>query len=331
MSAEYDGSILDNILGAIGNTPLVRLNRITKGVDANILVKCEHLNPSGSIKDRMGLRMIEDAEAEGTIKPGRTIIGDASSSNTAQALSMIGAVKGYKVKLFFPELLATKEKVYALSRYGAEYGIAPIEDEESIQLINKTGLCGATLDILGRLECLKEEKRNEKFLWMRQFSNPSNIDGVSQIGNELLAQTNGKINTFVSSIGTGGTFLGISRVLKRELPNVKCVGVQPSAWEGWINVIDCVVNDMPGIFGGIVKEIQDSGIADEIIFVSNYEAKAMAYRLSAEEGLYCGISSGANVYAALQVAKKPGMREKNIVTLLVDRGERNLSDESYMT
>lgn len=331
MPTDKGKSILDNILGAIGNTPLVRLNRITKGVEANVLVKCEHLNPSGSIKDRMSLRMIEDAEAEGMIEPGRTQIGDASSSNTAQALSMIGAVKGYKVKLFFPELLATKEKVYALNRYGAEYGLAPMDNEDSLQLINKTGLCGATLDILGRLECLKEEKRNPKFVWMRQFSNPSNIDGSSQIGKELLAQTDGQINVFVSSIGTGGTFLGISQVLKRALPNVRCVGVQPSLWEGWINTIDPVVDDIPGIIGGIVKEIKDSGIADEIIFVSNYEAKAMAYRLSAEEGLYCGISSGANVYAALQEAKKSGMKEKNIVTLIVDRGERNLSDESYMT
>jgi cysteine synthase A len=331
MGAKKNEAILNNILEAIGNTPLVKLNKIAKGFGAEVLVKCEYLNPSGSVKDRMALCMVEGAEEAGKIKPGLTTITDASSGNTAQALSMVGAVKGYKIKLRFPEDLAAPEKIRALKRYGADYELVSMEDENVRTLMEDAGLHGAMMEIPARAKCLEEEENYANFLWIRQFANPGNVAGVREIGRELLEQTNGKIDVFVASIGTGGTFLGISQVLKEALPNVRCIAVQPSGWEGWDDILSPEAEYIPGISGGIVQEIRDSGIADDVIFVGNDRAREMAYRLSGEEGIYCGMSSGANVYVALEEAKKPGMKGKVVVTPIVDRGDRNISDERYMT
>lgn len=323
--------IANNILEIIGNTPLLRLNKIGKGLDADILVKCEHLNPSGSVKDRMALCMVEMEEAAGKIKPGVSTISTASSGNTAMAVSMVCAVKGYRVKVRFPEATGVPEKIRALERYGAELEVVSMDDEESNKLAKAAGLHGATIEIPGRVVCYLEEQNKPDHLWIRQYANPGNAAGQSQIANELLEQTDGKIDVFVASIGTGGTFLGVSKVLKENIPNVKCIVVQPAGWDGWEDPLSPSKKYIPNISGGILEEIRDSGIADEIQFLGSDDAREMAYRLSREEGIYCGMSSGANVFVAHREASKPGMQGKTIVTILVDRGDRYLTHELYTT
>lgn len=326
-----NNKIVNSLLELIGNTPLLRLNNFGKGLEANILVKCEYLNPSGSIKDRMALRMVEDAEKEGAITPSKTTLTDASSGNTAMALSMVGAIKGYKVKFYFPEATGVPEKIRALERYGAELEVVPMDDPASNRLSKAAGLHGATIEIPGRVKCYLEEQENPDHVWIRQYSNPGNIAGQANIGWELLEQTDGKIDVFVTSIGTGGTFLGVSRVLKEHIPNVKCIVVQPSGWVGWEDPLSPTKKYIPNISGGILEEIRDSGIADEIVFVGSDEARATAYRLSQEEGVFCGMSSGANVFIAAREASKPGMKGKNVVSVIVDRGDRYLTHEKYTT
>ena len=323
--------IANSILEAIGNTPLLRLNKIGEGLDADILVKCEHLNPSGSIKDRMALRMVEMEEDAGKLKPGVSTVSTASSGNTAMAVSMVCAVKGHKVKVYFPEATGVPEKIRALERYGAELEVVSMDDEESNRMAKTAGLHGATIEIPGRVRCYLEEQSTSDHLWIRQFSNPGNEAGQSQIGHELLEQTDGKIDVFIASIGTGGTFLGVTKVLKENIPNVKCIVVQPAGWDGWEDPLSPSKKYIPNISGGILEEIRDSGIADDIQFLGSDDAREMAYRLSREEGIFCGISSGANVFVAHKEASKPGMQGKNIVTLLVDRGDRYLTHEMYTT
>lgn len=330
MNMYKHSGILNSILEAVGDTPLVRLNSVARGLSAEVLAKCEYLNPSGSIKDRMALRMISDAEEAGVIQPGVSVLTDASSGNTAQALSMVAAVKGYKVKVQFEAATAHPEKIRALERYGATFEI--VETDEEADLISQAaGLHGATIEIPGRLKCLREEEATPNHLWMRQFANPSNVAGQSEVAKELLVQTNGKIDVFVASIGTGGTFLGVTRVLKAALPHVRCIAVQPLGWEGWEDPLSPEKKYIPGISGGILQEIRDGSIADEVVFVNSEDARRIAYRLSREEGIYCGMSSGANVYVALEEAQKPEMRGKTITTVIVDRGDRYLSDERYIT
>lgn len=331
MSTGKESKIQNNILEVIGNTPLVKLNRIAKGSEAEVLVKCEYLNPSGSIKDRMALLMVEEAEQAGIIEPDESTIIDASSGNTAQALSMVCAVKGYKVKLFFPDVLGVPEKIRALNRYGSEFESVPIDDEDVDRLARNAGLHGATLEIPGRAKCLWAEESTPNFLWIRQFSNPANPGAASEIGRELLEQLDGEIDVFVASVGTGGTFLGISRVLKDAIPNVKCVAIQPSGYEGRDDLLSPEKKFIPGISGGLIQEIRDCGIVDESVFVSNEDAREMAYRLSREEGIHCGISSGANVKVALQESRKPSNKGKKVVTVIVDRADRYLTDERYTT
>jgi cysteine synthase A len=326
----YPG-ISNSILEAIGETPLVRLNKIAKDLEANVLVKCEHLNPSGSIKDRIALRIIEDAEAAGKITPGVSTLTTSSSGNTAQALSMVAALKGYKVIVRFEEATAHPEKTRPLERYGTKVEVMRLDDNRAENVAKEAGLHGATIEIPGRLRCFEEEQATPNHLWIRQFANPSNPTAQSEIGKELLAQTDGKVDVFIASIGTGGTFLGVSRMLKEVLPNVKCIAVQPTGWEGWVDPLSPDMKYIPNISGGIVQEIRDSGLADEIVFVGNNEAKETAYRLSLEEGIYCGMSSGAHVYVALQEASKPEMKGKNIITTIVDRGDRYITDERFIT
>jgi cysteine synthase A len=179
---------------------------------------------------------------------------------------------------------------------------------------------------------LREEQRDpDKFHWIRQGLNENNTIGQEEMGREILAQTGGKVDVFLASVATGGSFFGVARVLKEANPNTICIALLPGGWEGFENPLDPNRKLIPGINDGITKEIIDSGICDETITYGNEEPRAMAYRLSREEGLFVGISSGANVLGATMVAKRDGMAGKNIVTLLVDRGDRYLNDESYIT
>lgn len=328
---KYTG-VTENITDAIGDTPLLHLRKIGAGLPANIYVKCEHLNPSGSYKDRMALSMIEDAERSGRIKPGQHTLTDSSAGNTSQALAMWGAVKGYKVKIRMGTTLGTHEKTYPLERYGADIELVQLDDADADLIAKGAGLQGATIEVPGRVKCLLEEQREpDKYHWIRQGLNPANTAGQAEMGREMLAQLNGKVDVFIAAIGTGGAFLGVSQVLKAANPNCQCIAVLPGGFEGFPNVFDPDRKLIPGINDGITKEIIGSGFLDEVIDLGNEEAREMAHRLSREEGLYVGVSSGANVLVATMVAKREGMAGKNIVTLLVDRGDRNLTDERFIT
>ncbi|MCL4561958.1 MAG: cysteine synthase family protein [Chloroflexi bacterium] len=333
MTESTEHGITESILDLIGNTPLLRLSRISAGTDARILAKLEFLNPSGSIKDRMALQMIADAEAQGRIRPGETTLVEASSGNTAQAVAFVSAVKGYQAKIRLPESTASPEKLKALQRFGAEIELmkAGEEEAEANRVARQAGLHGATIEIPGRVKCLKEERETPNIYWLRQFSNPANTEGQAEIGHELLKQTNNQIDLFITSVGTGGTFLGVSRVLKATLPKVKCIAVQPVGWKADQHPLSADAIYIPEITNGILKTIRDTGIADEIIAVPNEDAVAMAYRLSREEGLNVGISSGANAFVAWQKAQLPEIQGKTIVTIMVDSGYRYISAEKYVT
>ena len=274
--------VVDSILELIGKTPMLRLHRVTKGIKANVLLKLEYLNPSGSYKDRIALRMIEGAEKRGLLKPGYTIV-ESSSGNTAIALAMVGAVKGYKVKIFYPEEVWVEEKKKILQRFGAEIETVPLVETE---IARKAGVHGARVEIPGRIKCKELEESRSDVWWARQFSNPDNVAAHNELAMEILEQTQGKVDVFVSSIGTGGNFLGVAQVLKRENPNVKCIAVEPSGWPGWIDPLSPEAKFIPGITGGIIEQIRESGLVDKIVHVGNEEARMMAYRLSREEGVF---------------------------------------------
>jgi len=286
----------------------------------------EYLNPSGSIKDRMALKIVEDAEQTHALKPGGVVL-ESSSGNTGISLSMVCAVKGYRMKIYYPETVWPPEKKRTVERFGGEIEMVPLVETK---VARDAGVHGARVEIPGRIKCKEEEETDPNAFWARQFCNPSNVAGQSSIGREILEQANGKVDVFVASIGTGGTLLGVSQVLREALPQVRVVAVQPSGTPGWINPLSPAAEYIPGITGGIIEQIRDTGIADDVVSVTNEEARAFMYKLSLEEGLLCGMSSGANVKVALDEARKLG-EGANVVTVLVDRGDRYFSRERYTT
>jgi cysteine synthase A len=286
----------------------------------------EYFNPSGSYKDRMALRMIEEAEKAGRLRPGYTIV-ESSSGNTAIAVSMVGAVKGYKVRIYYPSEVYVQEKRKILERLGAQIESVPLEETE---IARDAGVHGARIEIPGRVKCREMEEKNSGVWWPRQFSNQDNILAHHDIGEEILEQLDGKIDVWISSIGTGGNFLGVAEELKKHNPNVKCIAVEPAGWPGWIDPLSPEAKYVPGITGGIIEKIRESGLLDEVVFVGNEEAREMAYRLSREEGLLCGISTGANVLIAIKEVRKDGPNT-SIVTIAVDGADRYFTDERYIT
>lgn len=333
--------IVNSVLELIGNTPLIKLNKIGKSVNANLLAKCEFMNPSGSIKDRIALWMIENAEKEGKLKPGSTII-ESSTGNTGIALSLVGSVKGYNVKIFIPEEWGAKgyraeERIKIMKCFGAEV----IKVQPKLKAILKTaeGASGGVLELTGRKICYEMELKDPKVWWARQLSNIYNVIAHKETtGKEILEQTDGKVDAWVASIGTGGTLLGVAEALKEKIPNVKIIGVEPETTPliEWIKSgeMEKILEEI-GIpkYKGIIETILEKDILDEVIRVSDKDARDMANRLAREEGLFCGMSSGANVFAALKVAKKLG-KGKNVVTVLVDRRDRYLGEfpeEHYVT
>ncbi|MFQ5711941.1 MAG: PLP-dependent cysteine synthase family protein [Candidatus Geothermarchaeales archaeon] len=316
----------DSVLELIGNTPMVRLNRVTEGIEANVLAKLEYLNPSGSLKDRIALRMIEDAEKSGQLKPGDTIV-ESSSGNTAIALSLVAAVKGYKMRLYYPETVWSPEKLRVMSRYGSEVETVPLVETE---VARKAGVHGARVEVPGRVKCREVEESDPRVWWARQFSSPGNVAAHNDTGREILEQTDGRVDAFVAAVGTGGTLLGVAEVLRREVPDVRIIAVEPAEWEGFEEILSRERRVIPGITDGIISQILETNIVDEVVKVTNEEAREMAYRLSREEGLFAGMSSGANVFAALNEARKLG-RGKNVVTVLPDSGDRYFTDERFIT
>ncbi len=319
--------IYDSVLELIGNTPMVRLNKICAGNGSEILAKLEYLNPSGSLKDRIAVEMIEGAEKEGRIKPGYTLI-ESSTGNTGFALSTIGKLKGYNVTIY--ETMPGKagsEKKKMMENVGAEVRLMEPKDIEGIR---ERSIAGSEVELPGRQLCLDDEKAHpDKIWWARQFSNQDNIKAHYITAKEILEQTDGKIDIFVQSIGTGGSLVGIAQVLKKEIPNLKVIGIQPaSSKELWHPGMDFPQTDIKG--GIVAKMLKMEGIVDMLVRTSDAEAREMTHRLWKEEGLYCGVSSGANVHYALEEIKKANGK-KIVVTLLNDHMNRYLSEERYVT
>jgi cysteine synthase A len=316
--------VVKSVLDLIGDTPMAKLMKIPGRGFSDVFVKLEYLNPSGSLKDRIALEMIRRAEAEGRLKPGYTII-EASTGNTGTALSFVGGHLGYKVEIYMPEGM-TPERVRLMESYGAEVHLLKLKS-----VSKGGGVAGAEVEIDTRMKCLELERTRPNTWWARQFSNPANTGAHIKTGKEILQQMGGKVDAFVMSIGTGGTLLGIAKAIKEVLPNAKIVGAEPasarySISEGYTRV--------PGfgddVTGGIVEEMMDSGLVDEVVKVSNEDAVAMSDRLVLEEGLFCGVSSGANVHLAVDLAEELG-KGKRVATVLPDSRDRYLTEKKYTT
>lgn len=301
--------ILDNILQAVGNTPLVRLNHIGKDSGCEILAKCEFMNPGGSVKDRIGARMVLEAESEGRIKPGDTLI-EPTSGNTGIGMAMAAAVKGYRMIITMPQKMS-REKQVVLEALGAEIIRTPTE-----------AAWDAPESHIGVANQLKEILPNSDIL--DQYGNPENPNAHFQgTAEEILRQTDGKIDFFVASAGTGGTLSGTARRLKEEVPDIKIVGVDPDgsilAGPG-----DIKPYKVEGIGYDFIPDVLDRGLVDYWVRSSDKESFLMARRLIRQEGLLCGGSCGSAVWGALEVAKREGPG-KRIVTILPD------SVRNYMT
>jgi cysteine synthase A len=321
------------ILGAIGNTPLIRLNRVTEGVGAHVLAKCEFVNPSGSIKDRIALRMIEEAEKSGKIKKGAVVV-EGSTGNTAVALSFVCAVKGYKAVMCMPKGWATEDRTKIIRSYGAEVVEVDPGEEVEKELKGKS-VHGGVVELLPRIKCLEMETNNPNTWWARQALNKENIAAHRETtGKEIIEQTNGNVDAFVCAVGTGGTLLGVSEALLAMNPDIKIYAVEPAS-SSLLKMAPQLRPYMkkfgiPGISGWIISEIENRGIITETHLVEDKDAISMTHRLTEEEGLFCGMSSGANVFIALKVAKQLG-KGKRVVTILPDSRDRYFFEEHFTT
>lgn len=300
--------IAESITDLIGRTPLVRLPRIDEGTGARIVGKLESFNPGGSVKDRIGLNMIEAAEADGRITPGTSVIVEPTSGNTGIALSFVAAAKGYRCILTMPETMSV-ERRNLLRAYGAELVLTPGAEGMS-------GAIAAAREIT--------ESTDDAFM-PQQFENPANPDVHRRTtAEEIWADTDGQIDAFVAGVGTGGTITGVGEVLKERKPDLLFAAVEPEE-SPVLSGGDPGPHRIQGIGAGFVPGVLNTAVYDEVIRCSVPEAFEMTRRLARTEGVLVGISAGANVWAALQVAQRPEFEGKTIVTVLCDTGERYLT------
>ena len=303
--------VYGNITEAFGNTPLVRLNRVTEGAGATVLAKLEFYNPSSSVKDRLAIAIVDAAEASGELKPGGTIV-EATSGNTGIALAMVAAARGYKAILAMPETMSSERRML-LRAYGATLVLTP-GPEGMTGAVNKAleiaaGIPGAVL--------------------ARQFENPANPEiHRKTTAEEIWRDTDGAVDVFVSGVGTGGTLTGTGQALKAKKPGLKVFGVEPLE-SPLLNGGDAGPHKIQGIGANFIPAILDREVYDEVVDVTSQQAVDMARRLGAEEGILGGISSGATAHAAVQLAHRPELAGLTVVVILASFGERYLSTVLY--
>jgi cysteine synthase A len=302
--------LYDNITQVVGNTPLVKINRILDGAKAQVYAKLEFYNPSSTVKDRIGIAMIDDAEKSGKLKPGGTIV-EATSGNTGVALAMVGAARGYKVILTMPDSVS-KERRTLIKAYGAQLVLTP----------GPEGMKGAVAKA-------EEIGSKEGAVLVRQFANPANPEiHRKTTALEIWNDTDGKVTAVVAGIGTGGTITGIGQVLKEKNPNIKMFAVEPAA-SPILNGGTPAGHPLQGIGPNFVPDILDKNVYDEVLDAPNEEAIKYARRAGAEEGILAGISSGAALWAVSQIASRPEFDGKIIVVIIPSFGERYLSTVLY--
>ena len=305
--------IANQLTELIGNTPLLELTKFSesKGIQTPVIAKVEYFNPGGSVKDRIALAMIEDAEKRGILKPGATII-EPTSGNTGVGLALVSAVKGYRLILTMPETMSV-ERRNLVKAYGAEVRLTS----------GKDGMPGA----IRAAEELRDSIAGSVIL--QQFENPANPQKhYDTTGIEIWEQTDGQVDIFVAGVGTGGTISGVGKRLKEKNPNVKVIAVEPKS-SPVLNGGASGPHKIQGIGAGFVPNTYDASVIDEVFDVENDDAIRTGRQLAQEEGLLVGISSGAAAYAAAEIAKRPENHGKRIVVLLPDTGERYLSTVLY--
>ncbi|HMB36057.1 MAG TPA: cysteine synthase A [Methylomirabilota bacterium] len=298
--------IAASVLDVVGGTPIVRLNRVPKAGGGVVLAKMESLNPGGSVKDRIAVSMIEDAERRGRLKPGATVV-EPTSGNTGIGLAMVCAVRGYRLILTMPDDMSV-ERQRLLSRYGAEINLTPAIE----------GMTGA---VFAAQELLRE---HPDYFMPQQFENPANPEAHRlTTALEILEATEERVDVFVAGVGTGGTITGVGEVLRERLPGVRVIGVEPTR-SPVLSGGRARPHGIQGIGASFVPGVLNRAVMDEVMQVRDEDATATARRLAREEGLLVGISAGANVWAACRVAEAL-TPEQIVVTVLCDTGERYLS------
>ena len=299
--------IYDDVTQLVGGTPLVRLNRLTEGLDATVAVKLEFYNPANSVKDRIGVAIIDAAEKSGALKPGGTIV-EGTSGNTGIALAMVGAARGYRVILTMPETMSTERRVM-LRAYGAEIVLTP----------GSEGMRGA-------VEKAQEIVANtENSIWAQQFANEANPEVHRRTtAEEIWVDTDGKVDIFVAGVGTGGTVTGVGQVLKERKPGVQIVAVEPKD-SAILNGGAPGPHKIQGLGANFIPEVLDTNVYDEVLDATLEDSVATARALGSKEGVLAGISGGAAVWGALEVAKRPENKGKLIVVIVPDFGERYIS------
>jgi cysteine synthase len=304
--------IVDDVTALIGNTPMVRLKRVTRGIAAQVVAKLESQNPAASVKDRIGLAMIEAAEREGKVAPGKTVIVEPTSGNTGIALAFVAAVKGYRCVIVMPETFSPERRV-VLRALGAKLVLT-----EGAKGMN--GAIAKANELLAKIP---------NAYMPQQFQNPANPEVHRRTtAEEIWRDTDGKVDALVAGVGTGGTITGVAQLIKPRKPSFQAIAVEPTA-SPVLSGGKPGPHKIQGIGAGFVPDVLDTKLLDGIIQVENDAAMEMARRLAAEEGILCGISSGANVWAAIQYAKRPENEGKLVVVIIPSFGERYLNTDLF--